>query len=650
MKPTRKTTHTICRLLLPLVAALFCVINICAQDRKEILVITSYNPDTQKMYSTLSDFTGKLRSLDGDKYNVSIESMNCQYLSEAYLWKDRMAGILDGYVKNPPALIILLGQEAWASYLSQTSSVARHTPCMAGLVSTNTVVLPDNHANFKYWMPDSKEYSELTDFNIAGGVFYRYDIEENLKLLRRFYPQKKELLLLTDNTFGGLAMQAHVAEQMKQHKDIRLKLLDGRQNTLFEISKKLKAANKDNVLWIGTWRIDSNENYAMASTVDVLSQANKALPAFSLSSVGMGNWAIGGYVPEYSPQGEKLALLVHSFFRGERKHLFVTLPCKLSIDEKQLEAFGKEYVKLPSDAVVINTNTDFLSAHIGMVLWIVGIILVLALGLAYAVYDIVRIRRYKDTLLKNTRELVEAKEQAEAANKIKTSFIANMSHEIRTPLNAIVGFTDLIVQDDYDKADKKQFGTIIKENSDILLNLINEILDISRIESGRINISYEDCDVVSLCRNALVSVKQTTKLPDVEFRDVMPEERLVIKTDPIRLRQVVTNLLSNAVKFTKQGSITLSLNIDRKENQLLFSVADTGTGIPADKAEYVFERFAKLNRYVQGTGLGLPLCRIIVGCLGGKIWVDTDYVEGACLKFTHPLNMAENNGNDNGSK
>lgn len=650
MKPTRKTTHTIGRMLLPLVVALLCSINVCANGKKEILVITSYNPDTQKMYSTLSDFTGKLRQLDGNTFGVSIESMNCQYLSEAYLWKDRMAGILDGYMKNPPAMVILLGQEAWAAYLSQTSYVARHTPCMAAMVSTNTVVLPDSQTNFKYWMPDSKEYSELTGFNIAGGVFYRYDIEENLKLLHRFYPQKKELLLLTDNTFGGLAMQAHVAEQMKQHKDIRLKLLDGRQNTLFEISKKLKAAKTGDVLWIGTWRIDSNENYAMASTVDVLSQANKALPAFSLSSVGMGNWAIGGYVPEYSPQGERLALLAHSYLKGARKHLFITLPCKFSIDERQLQAFGKESVKLPADAVMINTNVDFLTTHLGIVLWVVGIILVLALGLTYAVYDIVRIRRYKDTLLKNTRELVEAKEQAEAANKIKTSFIANMSHEIRTPLNAIVGFADLIVQDDYDKADKRQFGTIIKENSDILLNLINEILDISRIESGRINISYENCDVVSLCHNALVSVKQTAKLPDVEFRETMPEEAFMINTDPIRLRQVLTNLLSNAVKFTKQGSITLSLNIDREKKQLLFSVADTGTGIPADKAEYVFERFAKLNRYVQGTGLGLPLCRIIVECLGGKIWVDKDYVKGACLKFTHPLNMAENNCNDNGSK
>lgn len=625
--------------LLLIVVGLMCTSAVVAANSGKILVITSYNPDTQKMYTTLSDFTSALNKEGGEHIDVAIESMNCKNLSEAYDWKERMENILNDYRKNPPALIILLGQEAWTSYLSQNTEIARRTPCMACLVSTNTVLLPNDTVNLRNWKPKSIEYTDIKKFNIVGGIFYKYDIENSLKLTHRFYPGAKSIALITDFTFGGLAMQSHVVECLKRHKDIKLTLLDGRHNTLFEMCNNLQKLNSNTVLWIGTWRIDSSENYVLANTTDVLHAANTKIPTFSLSSVGLGNWAIGGYVPEYSLQGEKLAKIACRFIRNGKKDngMFITLPCKYSIDEKQLEAFNLKGISLPPNAVLINTHTDFFTQHKNLVIWTIAVLLFLTLCLLYAIYDIVRIRRYKDSLEQKSRELKAAKEVAEEANSIKTSFIANMSHEIRTPLNAIVGFTDLIVQDDYDKEDKAQFSAIIKENSNMLLNLINEILDISRIESGHISISNEECEVISLCHSTLASVRQASHLKNVEFREELPAGKITILTDQTRLRQVITNLLTNASKFTKEGSITLSLKIDEKAKVMTFAVTDTGIGIPKDKAEYIFERFAKLNQYVQGTGLGLALCRIIVGCLGGKIWVDKEHTGGACFKFTHPL-------------
>ncbi len=237
-------------------------------------------------------------------------------------------------------------------------------------------------------------------------------------------------------------------------------------------------------------------------------------------------------------------------------------------------------------------------------------------------------------------ELLAAKEKAEEANRLKSAFLANMSHEIRTPLNAIVGFSSVLVSDDSSPAEKAQYCDIIQKNSDLLLHLINDILDISRMESGKIKFVWEECDVVELCQTALSTAEYGRKTSAL-FLFETPVASLVIKTDAQRLKQVLINLLSNAAKFTPSGSIKLAIAIDKQHQQLELSVSDTGCGIPSDKSDRVFERFEKLNEYSQGTGLGLAISRLIVENLGGKIWVDKDYTEGARFVFTHPLTKKE---------
>ena len=246
----------------------------------------------------------------------------------------------------------------------------------------------------------------------------------------------------------------------------------------------------------------------------------------------------------------------------------------------------------------------------------------------------------KHNLEVSGEELLVAKEKAEESNRLKTAFLANMSHEIRTPLNAIVGFSSVLVSDDSSPAEKEQYCDIIQKNSDLLLHLINDILDISRMESGRIKFVWEECDVVELCQTALSTVEYGRKTSAL-FLFETPVPSLVVKTDAQRLKQVLINLLSNAAKFTPSGSIKLTVAIDKQHQQLELSVSDTGCGIPPDKSEKVFERFEKLNEYSQGTGLGLAISRLIIENLGGKIWVDKDYTEGARFVFTHPLTKKE---------
>lgn len=261
---------------------------------------------------------------------------------------------------------------------------------------------------------------------------------------------------------------------------------------------------------------------------------------------------------------------------------------------------------------------------------------VLSLGIMGISYYAFRIRRLRDDLITSQRQLMIARDKAEEANRLKSSFLANMSHEIRTPLNAIVGFSDVLVSGEFPEDEKKGYCEIIKKNSDTLLVLINDILDISRIESGHLKMVYQNYDVVNVARESLMVVEQT-KRTSASFLLDSDLEAYVVRTDAQRLKQVFMNLLTNAAKFTREGSIRISIEMNKEQDMLQFAVTDTGCGIPEEKAETIFERFEKLDEYVQGTGLGLSITRLIVEKLGGKIWVDTSYKAGARFVFTHPL-------------
>ena len=239
------------------------------------------------------------------------------------------------------------------------------------------------------------------------------------------------------------------------------------------------------------------------------------------------------------------------------------------------------------------------------------------------------------TQLKETEQmLIKAKEKAEEADRLKSAFLANMSHEIRTPLNAIVGFSSMLEEAE-DQEEKHQYITIIEDNNKLLLQLISDILDLSKIEAGTFDIIPERVNAKQLC-NDLFQAMQMKTSPQVELRlkDNLPE--LTFTSDKNRLYQVLLNFVTNALKFTSEGNITIDYQIDG--NEVKFSVQDTGMGIEPEKQEAIFTRFVKLNSFIPGTGLGLPICQSIVTQLGGKIGVESEPGKGSCFWFTHPIN------------
>lgn len=229
------------------------------------------------------------------------------------------------------------------------------------------------------------------------------------------------------------------------------------------------------------------------------------------------------------------------------------------------------------------------------------------------------------------------KEKAVQAIQRKNMFLSNMSHEVRTPLNAIVGFSAVLTDEDesFDDESRREFSEIIKVNSFQLLKLINDILDFSDFENDNITFNIRTHDAVKLCNEVVETVMASRKL-EVEMRFDTDLSVLMLDTDDARLRQVLINLLVNATKFTEQGSIVLELKMADVDTAL-FSVTDTGCGIPPEKQHLIFERFEKLNDFVQGSGLGLSICQLIVKYMNGKLWVDSGYTRGARFCFTHPL-------------
>lgn len=580
----------------------------------------------------------------GGKAPIALENMNCKSFSESPQWKSKMAEILDKYEgKRAPVLLVLIGQEAWAAYLSQADSIRGKFPVLTSLASRNAIILPDDSVNLKTWMPGAVDFfNDFTDSSVKAGFVYEYDVEANINLIKHLYPNTKNIAFVSDNSYGGVSLQAHVVAEMKKHPELNLILLDGRTNTIYTISDKLHELPPNTALLMGTWRVDMYDGYFMRNATYTMMEAAGDVPTFSISSVGIGYWAIGGVTPSYRPLGKDMAYQAVRLLQGadsDRIEVEV-IPNKVMMDSKIVKEKRLDLSFIHQPIEMVNENPSFYEQYKYHIWTVATILVVLSAGLFVSLYFYYHTKKLKDELQESESALRDAKDRAEESSRLKSAFLANMSHEIRTPLNAIVGFSDVLASGGSSEDEQQGYVDIIKTNSDLLLRLINDILDVSRLEADRVTFTFEECDVVPLCQRVLASVSQARKSEN-EFIFECDRESMDMRTDTQRLQQVIINLLSNADKFTRNGKITLGLKVDEKQREVLFTVSDTGTGIPLEKQKLVFERFEKLNEYVQGTGLGLSICKLTVEKWGGEIWVDPGYTDGARFVFTHPLDIEQ---------
>lgn len=631
------------RTILPCVVALFCCLlpAFSITGEHPVLIISSYNPDAGRTSSNISDFMEEFQRLGGTN-TVALENMNCKSFSEAPFWEKRMAGLLSKYQNDKsPALIVLIGQDAWAAYLSLEDSVRGNTPVVSALSSRNAILLPGDTIDLKTWMPESVDFfTDFPDSPIKAGFVYEYDVEANINMVKQMYPDTENIAFISDNSYGGVAMQAYVVKEMKKFPELDLILLDGRVNTIYTICDRLHELPEHTAVLMGTWRVDMNDGYFMRNATYAMMEAAPALPTFSLSSAGLGYWAVAGIVPAYRALGKEMARQSYRLLTDPQDgntHMEV-IPNETILDGKLVKEKKLNIAGLPQPVKMLNVTPSFYEQY-KYHIWSVGaVLLVLLGGLFVSLYFYYHTKKLKDELEVSEGALREAKDRAEESSRLKSAFLANMSHEIRTPLNAIVGFSDVLSAGGASEEEQRGYFEIIRTNSDLLLRLINDILDVSRLEADRVILSLESCNVVQICQQVVASVAQARRSTN-QFLFECEREVVEMRTDVQRLQQVVINLLSNADKFTKEGTITLKLELDTARNVAVFSVTDTGCGIPLDKQKRVFERFEKLNEYVQGTGLGLSICKLTVEKWGGEIWIDPAYTDGARFMFTHPMNL-----------
>ena len=608
-------------------------------ERECILIVSSYNPDTRRMARFITEFEQQILAL-GIPCDICIETLECKGIADAALWMSLIDNMITRYESRSLRAVVLLGQEAWASFVS-LGRIPEGVMCFCGFVSSNGVMLPPPPDSLQTWKPRSVEYQGMTDsLKTVGGMLNRYNIRRNVELIRSLYPQVENIALVTDNTYGGISLQALVREEWKHYPDLNLILVDSRQGEE-AVHEAYASLPPRSAVMLGTWRVGCDGEYLMQRSLIELVQSNPRIPVFSITRTCIGDVAIGGYVPEYESGAPLIATQIKKYYdtgRIDDVHFHTSKNVYL-FDSRKLKEWKIAEYALPKGSVVEDTIAAKLSKYSHYIELLMLGILLLVLLLLFVTWLLLRVQRLKRTLEEREGQLVVARERAEESDMLKSAFLANMSHEIRTPLNAIVGFSSLMQSEELSQEERAEYCDIVVNNSEMLLTLLNDILEISSLECGKIRFNYASEEIVQICQHALMTTAHTRQ-EGVEGRFECAVDSFMLTTDAHRLSQILINLLTNAGKFTSEGSITLGVEIDKEHGEVLFSVTDTGPGIPPDKQEMVFNRFEKLEgNKKKGTGLGLAICRQIAVIIGGRIWVDPTYTGGARFIFAHPLDI-----------
>lgn len=532
----------------------------------------------------------------------------------------------------PPRLIVFIGDPGWIVCRELFDDVWKDVPVIITnardrLPATLDILLSHEELTESNTVP-AYEWRKGYNVTTLGQVYY---VKETIGLMRQLMPDMKRLAFISDDRYISEAVRGDVEQAMTgSFPELAFEQLSTRNISTEMLLDTLKSYDKTTGLiyysWFETHNQDDN-NYLFDHIQEIITRFVHS-PLFLLAPEDLSNNTFaGGYYVSVESFGDSLLQLIHRVLEGEFPR---DIPPALGgkpaayLCYPALQSYDIPVSLYPKEAVYINLPVSFFEQYKKEILMTVVLLLVVVSAVGYYIHILKRAHQ----------RMKEAQLKAEEANQLKSAFLANMSHEIRTPLNAIVGFSNLLSMVE-DKEEMLEYAGIIETNTELLLQLINDILDMSKIESG-----MYDFHVTQVDANQLMSeVEQVARLRirtdevSLSFAERLPQ--CVFHTDKNRLIQVLTNLVVNAIKFTLQGEIQIGYRL-QDAHTLYFYVSDTGCGMSAEQCEHVFERFVKYNTFIQGTGLGLSICKMIIEKLGGEIGVQSESGKGSVFWFTLP--------------
>ncbi|MCM0711369.1 MULTISPECIES: sensor histidine kinase [Parabacteroides] len=631
------------------------------KERKRIVLIHSFE-EGRENYAVFNEEL--IKELDKQQINADIHTfyLNC----ERYLDKDereRMYNYIDSIQDIKPDIILVNDDQATYSLLGCEHPLIKKIPIVFAGVNYPNWNLIKQHPNVTGW-------------------YDKQDFVKNIEFIHALFGQLT-VRIAYDRTVLGKQSFVDVMKQIKPHKEIviiRSKLNSERNKGYSEKDQEaiqiLTDSTKDGsdftiplkpdqLAWVqftsfrllpGVSILTNLSGMETQSTYldikyDYTSESMSALvhyPSFSAHnepiqySPGSKSRYIGGYMTSIEIQAREQAQSAARILTG-------TAVSQITVKESTKEhiilwrtakAWGMTIDEIPAYARIIGMPfKDHHKTAITWFTWIAFATIIVIASLLGKMY--IREEKYKKKaqhdLIKQNKILEVALEKAKESDQMKSAFLANMSHEIRTPLNAIVGFSNLLNTDiDLEKEERTQFLELINTNSDLLLKLINDILDLSRIESGRMAFSFDNYDLSELVHN-IYSTYQMMMPSGVKLLIDIPKNPVTIYTDKHRLMQVITNFLNNAIKFTCEGYIKVGYSSNPESRLVHIFVEDTGKGIAKEKQAAVFERFTKLDEFAKGTGLGLSICKVITERFSGKITVSSEEGTGSHFTVILPL-------------